>query len=173
MADGVPTPEAGRDTLEALLHERLGFKEEEAEDIMACYVKRVLVLPARAGSGFTLLATLGHGPEYWSRDACFGSKGPDGVKEWIYKRRHAWREPGAKKGPRLTVGHNLTARQRERQTILFPIQQQMWQQQVPVRMEYYPAVLLVVAGRDCHTANEATAAAAAYQKYKDRQQQAN
>ena len=171
--------EEARTTMSDML-QRLDFSEDEAEDIVDFYVERVLVLRQRqdsaAEAGFTLLATFGRGPGWSAKDGpmtpCFGRHegGYLGVKEWVYKCRHAWRE-SAISGPELAIGHNLTILQRERQATLFPLQQQVWQQGVPVRMEHFPAVHLVVAGRDCHTTDQVKAAVAAYQKRKGRQQQ--
>jgi hypothetical protein len=172
MGGKTPTPgDEARSTLQTMLHERLGFSEGEAKSIMDCYVGRVLVLQAK--TGFTLLVTFKDDKDEWLRAPCFGrEKTAKEVQAWVYAHRHAWRE--GPEGPRLAIGYNLTAMQRERQATLFPLQQQAWQQGAPVRMEYTPAVLLVVAGRTCHNATQVAAAVAIYQKkHKDRQQQPN
>ena len=172
MGGKTPTPgDEARSTLQTMLHERLGFSEGEAKSIMDCYVGRVLVLQAK--TGFTLLVTFKDDKDEWMRAPCFGrEKTAKEVQAWVYAHRHAWRK--GPEGPRLAIGYNLTAMQRERQATLFPLQQQAWQQGAPVRMEYTPAVLLVVAGRTCHNATQVAAAVAIYQKkHKDRQQQPN
>jgi hypothetical protein len=139
-----PQPDQARRALEALLQERLRMTEEERQRAMQ-HVQRVLVLPGRRGAGYTLLAT-------------FDS---EAAKQQVYSRRHSWRSSSGE-GPALTIGHNLTSEQQELHGLFFPIMAGIYGQGVPVRMEYYPAVCMYVAGRQCHTAAEAEEAAATY-----------
>jgi hypothetical protein len=88
------------------------------------------------------------------------------AKEAVYRKRHTWCSNGGSSLPRLVIDHDLTDAQQELRQQLFPIQQHIHQQGVKVRMQYYPTVLLVVAGRECHTVEQAERAAAAHQHSK-------
>jgi hypothetical protein len=139
-----PAPESAKAELESVLQHRVQLPQQEVAAAMQD-VAHIQVLPKRAGPGYTLLITF---------------RTP-AIKAAVYRLRNAWRSNGSE-GPALAIGHNLTAAQQEAHMRLFPSMQQIWAQEVPVQMLYYPAVCLRVGGRLCSTATEAEAAAAAH-----------
>ena len=116
-----PAPEAAKAVLESVLQHRVQLPQQEVAAAMQD-VAHIQVLPKRAGPGYTLLVTF---------------RTP-AIKAAVYRLRNAWRSNGSE-GPALAIGHNLTAAQQEEHMRLFPTMQQIWAQEVPVQMLYYPA----------------------------------